>query len=341
MAAIVECRLCARHCRLSEGERGDCRVRINLNGKLFSLVYSKPCAVHVDPIEKKPLYHVLPKSGAFSIATAGCNLHCKFCQNWGISQRPPEETTNYDMPPQAVVDHAARNKCRSIAYTYSDPIIFYEYMYDTARLARQHGLLNLMITAGYIEEEPLRELCPYIDAANVDLKGITEEYYRDMCSATLAPVLKAIKIMREEGVWVELTNLVVPTWNDKDSDIRGLCRWIADNLGPDVPLHFSRFWPQHQLKNLPPTPHARLDSARRIAQEEGLHYSYVGNIPGHDGNSTYCPHDGKLLIKRVGYHIIENNIVDGTCRFCHQPIPGIWSADVIKEKDHVQVHDAA
>ncbi|MBZ0165897.1 MAG: AmmeMemoRadiSam system radical SAM enzyme [Candidatus Omnitrophica bacterium] len=331
MASIIECRLCHRRCRLSEGERGDCRVRINLEGKLFSLVYGKPCSVHVDPIEKKPLFHVLPQSRTFSIATAGCNLHCKFCQNWEISQRPPEELRNIDLPPQAVVDHAKHNSCQGIAYTYSDPVIFYEYMFDTAVIARRHGLLNLMITAGFIEEEPLRELCPVIDAANVDLKGITEEYYRDMCSAELAPVLKAIKIMREEGVWVELTNLVIPTWNDQEKNIRDLCRWVVDNVGPDVPLHFSRFWPRHQLNNLPPTPHGTLDTARRIALAEGIHYSYVGNIPGHEGNSTYCPVDGKLLIKREGYHILENNIVDGKCRFCQTPVPGIWSPRDMKE----------
>lgn len=321
---IIECQLCQKKCRLVEGQRGDCRVRLNLDGKLQTLVYGNPCSVHVDPIEKKPLFHVLPATGSFSIATAGCNVHCKFCQNWQISQRPPEETHNYDLPPQAVVASAMKARCRSIAYTYSDPVIFYEYMFDTAKLAKAQGLLNLMITAAFIEQKPLLDLCPYIDAANVDLKGITEEYYETMCSASLKPVQEALITMKKQGVWVELTNLVVPTWNDSDKDIRDLCKWIVDTLGPDTPLHFSRFWPMHQLKNLPPTPVETLNRAWEIAKGQGLHYAYVGNVPGHQGNSTFCPKDNKLLVKRIGYRILENNIVDGKCKFCQTTIPGIW-----------------
>ncbi len=308
-----------------EGQKGDCRVRINLDGKLQTLVYGNPCSVHVDPIEKKPLFHVLPATGAYSIATAGCNVHCKFCQNWQISQRSAEETRNYDLPPEKVVSEAIRNRCKSIAYTYSDPIIFYEYMYDTSEIAHQHDLLNLMITAGFIEEKPLLDLCPLIDAANVDFKGITEEYYEKMCGAELAPVQNAIVTMRKQNVWVELTNLIIPTWNDSKEDIRQLCRWIVDHVGPDVPLHFSRFWPRHQLKNLPPTPVETLSMAWDIAKEEGIKYAYVGNVPGHKGNSTFCPTDGKLLVKRIGYQILENNIVDGKCKFCKTQIPGIWN----------------
>ena len=325
MLPIVECRLCHHRCRLNEGERGQCRVRINLDGKLYSLVYGKPCSVHIDPIEKKPLYHVLPASASFSLATAGCNLRCKFCQNWQISQSPPEETENIELPPESVVREALNNRCRSIAYTYSDPVIFYEYMLDTAKLAKQNGLINIFRTAAFIEEKPLLELCPFIQTASVDLKGITEEYYEKMCSARLEPVLQAIKIMHRQGVWIELTNLVVPTWNDKEKDIGDLCRWIKDNLGPDVPLHFSRFWPMHQLKSLPPTPERTLTRAREIGLEEGLHYVYVGNIPEHEGNNTYCPKDGKLLIHRIGYSILENNITDGKCKFCGTNIPGLWA----------------
>lgn len=325
MPPIVECRLCHHRCRLNEGERGQCRVRINLDGKLYSLVYGKPCSVHIDPIEKKPLYHVLPASASFSLATAGCNLRCKFCQNWQISQSPPEETENIELPPESVVREALNNRCRSIAYTYSDPVIFYEYMLDTAKLAKQNGLINIFRTAAFIEQEPLLELCPFIQTASVDLKGITEQYYEKMCSARLEPVLQAIKTMRREGVWLELTNLVVPTWNDKEKDIVDLCRWIKDNLGSDVPLHFSRFWPMHQLKSLPPTPERTLTRAREIGLGEGLHYVYVGNIPGHEGNNTYCPKDGKLLIHRIGYSILENNIIDGKCKFCGTHIPGLWA----------------
>ncbi len=322
--AVVECLLCPRHCRLEEGERGDCRVRMNLDGELKTLVYANPCAVHIDPIEKKPLFHVLPGTGAFSIATAGCNLHCKFCQNWQISQRRPEETENYDYPPEKVVLLSLQSRCRSIAYTYSDPIIFFEYMWDTSRLAHQQRLLNLMITAGYINKKPLLDLCPLIDAANIDLKGITDEYYRNMSDGTLQPILDCIMTMKEKGVWVELTNLIVPTWNDNPKDIRTLCRWVAKNPGPDTPLHFSRFWPMYQLRNLPPTPLKTLEMAYEIALQEGLKFVYIGNVPGHRGNNTYCPYDKKVLIARRGYLILENNIVNGKCRFCGKSIPGIW-----------------
>ncbi|HOY08472.1 MAG TPA: AmmeMemoRadiSam system radical SAM enzyme [Candidatus Omnitrophota bacterium] len=324
MSYLVECELCPRHCRLNDGQRGNCRVRVNVKGELFSLVYGNPCAVHVDPIEKKPLFHVLPASTSFSIATAGCNLHCKYCQNWQISQVPPEKTDNYDLPPQNVVREALGARCRSISYTYSDPIVFYEYCLDTSRLAHTHGLLNVMVTAGYIEKKPLLELCPHIDAANVDLKGITDDFYRNMSEATLQPVLDAIMIMKQNNVFVELTNLVVPTWNDKPKDIRNLCRWVAQNPGKDTPVHFSRFTPMHKLTNLPPTPVETLSMAWDIAKEEGLQFAYVGNVPGHPGNNTYCPNDQKLLLKRIGYTILENHIIDGKCEFCQTPIPGIW-----------------
>ncbi len=284
--------------------------------------------MHVDPIEKKPLFHVLPATGAFSIATAGCNLHCKYCQNWQISQRPPEKTFNYDLPPEHVVQKALETDCRSVAYTYSEPIIFYEYMLDTAKLARQKNLLNVMVTAGYIERRPLLNLCPFIDAANIDLKGITDDYYRRMSEATLQPVLDAIMIMKQNNVFVELTNLIVPTWNDKEKDIRALCRWVAQNPGKDTPVHFSRFTPMHKLKNLPHTPVETLTMAWEIAQEEGLQFAYVGNVPRHRGNNTYCPQDKKLLIKRIGYIILENNIKNGACPYCQAPIPGIWGKNM-------------
>jgi len=325
MNKIIECTLCPRHCRLAPGERGNCRVRINLDGKLQTLVYGNPCSAHVDPIEKKPLFHFLPGKGAFSIATAGCNLHCKYCQNWQISQRTPEELNNYDMPPQEVVSSAIKNRCSIIAYTYTDPIVFYEYTYDTSVLAKKRGLKNVLVTAGYIEQKPLLDLCPVIDAANVDLKGITDEYYRRMSEGTLKPVLDCLMTMQKKGVYVEITNLVVPTWNDKEKDFRNLCRWIVRNMGKDVPVHFSKFWPMHKLKNLPPTPVKTLTMAWETAKSEGLRFAYVGNIPGHIGNNTYCPVDNKLLIKRRGYQILENHIEDGKCKFCKTKIPGVWN----------------
>lgn len=299
-------------------------MRINLDGELKTLVYGKPCAVHIDPIEKKPLFHVLPSSTSFSIATAGCNLHCKYCQNWEISQIEPEKTRNIDMSPQEVVSDALKYECSSIAYTYSEPTIFFEYMVDTGRLAKEKGVLNLWITAGFINPEPLEELCSVIDAANVDLKGITEEFYKNVCSGELKPVLNTLKTLKNRGIWQELTNLVVPTFNDATEDIEKLCQWCLDNLGKDVPLHFSRFWPMHKLKNLPPTPVETLTMAREIAMSKGINYVYVGNVPGHDGNNTYCSNCKKILIRRVGYSIFENNVVHGRCRFCDNKIPGIW-----------------
>jgi pyruvate formate lyase activating enzyme len=321
----VECQLCPHRCRIEEGGRGNCRVRTNVGGKLFSLVYGKPCAVHIDPIEKKPFFHVIPASRSFSIATAGCNMHCQFCQNWEISQREPEETANIDLPPSEVVRQALANGCRSIAYTYSDPVIFYEYAYDTSVIAKERGLLNLLVTAGYIEEKPLMELCRVSHAANVDIKSIREDFYRNIVKARLKPVLDAVLTMKRTGLWVEVTNLVVPTLNDSDEDIRDLCRWVREYGGKDMPLHFSRFWPLYKLSNLPPTPLETLDRAWKIARAEGLHYVYVGNVPRHPGSNTYCPHDGKLLIGRAGFEITENHMQGGKCGYCATAIAGIWT----------------
>jgi len=321
----VKCSLCPRECELKNGERGDCRSRLNIDGKLKSLVYGKPCAVHVDPIEKKPLYHYLPGTKSFSIATAGCNLHCMYCQNWEISQREPENTRNIDLLPEEVVRQAIDTDCKTIAYTYSEPVIFFEYAADTGRLAHKNGLLNVWVTAAYINPEPLKEAVNFVDAANIDLKGITDKFYKTICKGTLDPVLNAIKTMKERGVWVELTNLVVPTYNDTKEDFSKLCDWILENVGNEVPLHFSRFWPMYQLKNLPPTPEEVLTSAREVAMSKGMHYVYVGNIPGHEGNNTYCPVCKKVVVSRRGYMILEYNIMGGKCKFCSHIIPGKWA----------------
>jgi pyruvate formate lyase activating enzyme len=224
-----------------------------------------------------------------------------------------------------MIQGALNANCRSIAYTYSDPVIFYEYVYDAGRLAKKAGILNILVTAAYINQQPLIDLCPYIDAANVDLKGITDDFYQRMSNATLKPVQEAILTMKKKGVWVELTNLVVPTWNDSEKDLRALCQWIKDYCGEKTPLHFSKFWPMHQLKNLPPTPASTLEKAWEIAKATGLKYVYIGNVPGHKGNSTYCPGCGALLIERVGYQILQNNLKDGHCPACNEAIPGIWS----------------
>ena len=298
---------------------------MNIGGRLETLVYGKPCAVHVDPIEKKPLFHYLPGSSSFSIATAGCNLHCMYCQNWEISQRNPESTQNMELLPEAVVKEALSRGCKTIAYTYSEPVVFFEYSIDTARIAHENGLLNIWVTAGYINPEPLREAITFVDAANIDLKGITDEFYRTMSGGTLQPVLDTIKRMKEGGVWVEITNLIVPTYNDTRDDISKLCDWIVENVGGDVPLHFSRFWPMFQLKNLPPTPEEVLTLAREIAMSKGIRYAYVGNVPGHQGNNTYCPVCKNIVIKRRGYMILEFNMERGACKFCSCKIHGRWS----------------
>lgn len=322
--SYVQCTLCPRECVIAEGERGECRVRENRNGRLYSMVYGNPCAVHIDPIEKKPLYHFLPTAAAFSLATAGCNLRCKYCQNWSISQVPPEETRNADLPPEAVVHYARENNAPVIAYTYSEPIIFYEYMLDTARLAREAGLQNVVISAGFINQEPLRELCRTVDAIKIDLKGYDESFYRQVCEGELEPVLEAIKTIHESGTHLEIVNLVVPTLNDDLEQLRALAHWVAHDLSPDVPLHFSRFYPQYKLKNLPPTPVERLTEAREISLEEGVRFVYVGNVPGHPGNHTCCPACGEVLIERAGFSVKDYHIEGGECKFCGAPIPGVW-----------------
>ncbi len=321
---VVRCTLCPRGCVVPPGGRGHCGVRENRGGTYYTLAYGNPCAVHVDPIEKKPFYHFLPTTSAFSIAVAGCNLDCKFCQNWHISQRRPEETYNYRLPPTELVDLAVQSGSGSIAYTYSEPTIFYEYMLDCAREAHRRGIRNVYHSNGFISEEPLRDLCDYLDAANVDLKGFSEGYYSEMTGGSLAPVLRSLQVLVEEGVHLELTTLVVPGGNDDPAELRAMCRWISENLGDAVPLHFSRFHPQYRLTGVAPTPLETLELARRIAREEGLRFVYIGNVPGHEANSTYCPSCGELLIYRVGYTVEVRGLKDGECTECGEAIEGVW-----------------
>lgn len=320
----VQCQLCPLRCIISDGERGQCRVRENRAGRLVSVVYGNPCAVHVDPIEKKPFFHFLPTAPAFSLATAGCNLRCLYCQNWSISQVPPEETQNMDLPPEQVVLSAQAYQAPVIAYTYSEPTVFYEYMLATAGLARQAGLYNVVVSAGFINPEPLRELCALVDAVKIDLKGYDEGFYRDICQAELAPVLEAMRTIYRSGTHLEIVNLVVPSLNDSLDQLQALARWVVRELSPDVPLHFSRFYPEYKLANLPPTPVDRLDQARQVALQEGLHFVYVGNVPGHAGNNTYCPACGQAIILRQGFAVEEYHLRAGACAYCGEPIPGIW-----------------
>ena len=323
----VQCGLCPLRCIVADGERGNCRVRENRGGRLYSMVYGNPCAVHIDPIEKKPFYHFLPTAAAFSLATAGCNLRCLYCQNWSISQVPPEQTQNAVLSPEDIVREAQEREVPVIAYTYSEPVIFYEYMLATAQLAREVGLRNVVISAGFINAEPLRELCQAVDAIKIDLKGYDERFYHEVCEAELGPVLEAIRTIYEAGIHLEIVNLVVPTLNDGLEQLRTLARWIARDLSPDVPLHFSRFHPQYKLQNLPPTPVETLERARETALGEGVRFVYVGNVPGHSANHTYCPICSEVIIARQGFTVLEYHLEGGACTYCGEPIPGIWWSD--------------
>ncbi|MFH1847017.1 MAG: AmmeMemoRadiSam system radical SAM enzyme [Candidatus Omnitrophota bacterium] len=321
----VRCLLCPNKCVLSNGQRGFCRVREPVDGKLYTLVYELVCSMHVDPIEKKPLFHVRPGSRAFSIATAGCNSRCKYCQNWTISQKPPEETVNKRVTINDLVSAAMVNGCSSIAYTYTDPVVYYEYVLAAAQAAKQNKILNVLVTGGKINAEPLRRLCKVTDAANVDFKAFNDRFLREVCAQSLDNILQTLTIMREQGVWLELTNLVVPTLNDDMNDIRKMAKWIKANLGADVPLHFSRFWPQYKLRSLYPTPMETLKQARKIALDEGINYVYIGNVPEMDTESTVCPGCKEVVIKRIGYRVLENKVTsDGTCKICQHKIAGIW-----------------
>ncbi len=319
----MKCKICPNNCTIREGEYGDCRTRLNEDGKLYTIAWGNPCAVHVDPIEKKPLYHFLPESKAFSIATAGCNLACLNCQNWEISQASPLNTRNHDLPPEAVINNCLHHECKSIAYTYSDPVAFYEYTYDTSRIARVEGIKNILISAGYINPEPLRELAKYVDATNIDLKSFSNEIYEMLNAGTLQPVLDTLKFLRDNGIWLEITNLVVPEWTDDMDMIKKMCGWLAQNGFADYPLHFSRFHPQHKLAQLPPTPALVLKNAYRAAKSEGLKYVYIGNFPGGNQN-TFCPHCNTTVVQRRGFSIISRKIGNGCCQNCGQTIPGVW-----------------
>ena len=320
----IRCELCPRQCQVEKGKRGYCRVRENIDGQYYSLVYGNPCSVHVDPIEKKPLYHVLPGTLSYSLATAGCNLNCKFCQNWEISQARPDDTLNYDLPPKAVVEGAKRNQCQSIASTYVEPTIFMEYMLEIGQLAREQKLLKVIHSNGFVNATPLQDLCKVLDAACIDLKGFTEDYYRDLTEGSLSPVLATLKRLKESKVHTELVNLIVPGKNDDMEQIRAMCRWIRTELSPDVPLHFTRFYPLYKLKSLQPTPVATLEAAWKTALDEGLHFVYIGNVPGHDAEHTHCPQCKTRLIERTGYKVQVLQLQDGKCGKCGQAIPGIW-----------------
>jgi pyruvate formate lyase activating enzyme len=321
----IMCRICPNECVLKEGEVSKCNNRKVDGSKLWTMAYGNPCTVNIDPVEKKPLYHFFPGSRAWSIATAGCNLACLNCQNWSISQISPDKTRNYNQMPEKVVDGAAKSSCRSIAYTYTEPVTFYEYTFDTAVLARRAGIKNIVKSNGYINPEPLKKLCSVIDAANIDIKTFNDSTYLRMTGGKLQPVLDSLKIYRDMGVWLEITNLVVPQWSDNSDEIGKMCKWLNDNGFNNTPLHFSRFYPTYKLEQLPPTPAEVLKNAVKIASAEGLKYVYTGNVPGDEVSDTKCPLCGNLVVARQGFTVTANNLKDGKCNKCGHEISGIWN----------------
>jgi pyruvate formate lyase activating enzyme len=320
----IRCHLCPWECTVAPGERGACQVRENRDGTYYSLVYGQVASYYNDPIEKKPFFHFLPGRTAFSIATAGCNVECKFCQNWELAQRTPEEVPSMPMTPDEVAGSAIRAGSAAIAYTYNEPTIFTEFMQDLAAASRKRGIRNVAVSNGFIQPEPLKDLCKVLDAYKVDLKAFSDSYYEKIVGGQLAPVLQTLQTLRQEGVWTEIVYLIVPTLNDSDGEIRDMCAWVRQELGPDVPVHFSRFYPQYKLRNLPPTPIPTLEKAWQIGRDAGLHYVYMGNVPGHPGENTVCPVCGEKVISRIGYRVTKVQLKDGHCGHCGHPIPGVW-----------------
>jgi len=322
--AEIRCIICPKGCVLESGEVGDCRVRQNVDGVVRCMTYGQPCSMNIDPVEKKPLYHFLPGSPILSIGTPGCNLHCKQCQNWQISQEVHPSLIG-EVLPEEVADAAIERGCPAVAYTYTEPLVSYEYTRDCCKAAAEQGIKNVLVTAAFINPEPLHEICNYVDAANVDLKSFSDDFYRNVCDARVQPVLHALKVMKECGVMLEVTNLIIPTLNDSEEETRQLCDWVVENLGSETPLHFSRFFPQNELKNLPPTPEETLLRARQIATSAGLRFVYVGNMQNTESDTTWCPRCAQPLIARTGYHVLRNRIKNGCCPDCSTPIHGIWN----------------
>jgi len=321
----IRCTLCNHRCKIKEGKRGICGVRENRDRSLYSLVYSKIIAEHIDPIEKKPLFNFLPGSRAFSIGTVGCNFHCKHCQNFDISQYPHEhkgEIIGQVRTPEEIVAAAKASDCETIAYTYTEPTIFYEFAYDTALLSQKEGIKNVFVSNGYMSSEAARQIAPYLDAINIDLKAFTNKFYKTVCAAGLKPVLETIQLMKKLGVWVEVTTLVIPGLNDKEQELHDIARFVK-SVGPEVPWHVSQFYPTYKLLDKPRTPVATLRHAREIGMEEGLRYVYEGNVPGEGGENTYCYACGAILIERYGLTLRQNRLQDGKCPECSTSIDGV------------------
>lgn len=320
----VKCNLCAHQCTIADGRLGVCNVRENRDGILYTLVYGQTISRHVDPIEKKPLYHFYPGSKSYSIATPGCNFRCQWCQNWEIAQMPRERglVTGYDVLPEMIVKDAIATKSLSIAYTYTEPTIFFEYTYDIARIAKEMGIANVYVTNGYMTSEMLDVFHPFLDAANVDLKAFQDKTYKRYVGAGLQPVLDRLIEMKNLDIWVEVTTLIIPGINDDHSELREIAQFISKELGPETPWHISRFFPHYKMSNIPPTPIQTLNRAAEIGKNEGLYYVYMGNVEGE--SNTYCFHCGKLLIRRLGYWIPEKNLREGDCPQCGTHVEGVW-----------------
>jgi pyruvate formate lyase activating enzyme len=325
--AMVRCNLCRHRCTIVNGHRGICGVRENRSGVLMTLVYGKLIAEHIDPVEKKPLFHFQPGSRSYSVATVGCNFHCRHCQNYTISQVPSDcvNIPGNDRLPEEIVRNAVAAGCRSISYTYTEPTIFYELALETAKLAREAGLRNIFVTNGYITAEALEGLAPYLDAANIDLKGFTDSFYREIAGARLEGVLETIRECRRLGIWIELTTLLIPNLNDSHKELTAMAGFIADELGCDVPWHLSRFFPMYKMTGLPPTPVATLLEAAQIGRRAGLRHIYVGNVSEGEWEDTRCPGCDATLIRRSGYFISCNTLSAGSCPDCGTQVAGIWS----------------
>ncbi|MCF6290260.1 MAG: AmmeMemoRadiSam system radical SAM enzyme [Desulfobacterales bacterium] len=323
---VVRCGLCAHRCQIKEGRRGLCKVRENRNGVLYSMVYGRLISEHVDPIEKKPLFHLLPGSLSYSIATVGCNFRCKHCQNYQISQYPRQhggEITGRETTPAQVVAAARRAGCASISYTYIEPTVFFEFAYDVAVLARAAGLRNVFVSNGYTSPGASRKIAPYLDGNNIDLKAFSDTFYKEVCGARLAPVLDTIVLMKELGVWVEVTTLVIPGWNDSDKELTAIAEFIR-GVDPRMPWHVSRFYPTYRMTDRGGTPVATLHRAREIGLAAGLEYVYVGNLPGDTGENTICPHCAEPVIERQGFGLRRARIRAGKCGLCGGSISGVW-----------------
>ena len=323
--SALRCTLCPVGCRIPPGKRGKCRVRENRGGQGYTLAYGNPVLVQMDPVERKPFFHVMPGTRALSISTAGCPLECQFCEVWDMALVGPEDVHAYDLPPEKVVAHAKSAGAQSISYAFGEPVVFYEYMYDTAVIAKREGLANLVHTSGYISPEPLRALIDHLDAVNIDVKGFDNDFYRNMVGGEIEPVKAALGMLKQAGIHIEITNLVIPGVNDDMEQVKQMCTWIRNELGAGVPVHFARFYPLYKLSNLPQTPVSTLDKVRDTAREAGLEHVYIARVTGHEGENTFCPHCNEKIIDRMGFVIEAMHLDNGKCTYCGGVVSGKWA----------------